>query len=144
MRSPNGASVRDVLDLLPGDVHAEVCKTLNHLPPAVLASRAEFSQEVLEVGVVHVDEVPQHVDLVVGHVGAQLDGGDDLDAVLDRGDLGLGDALGGVVVADGDDLEAVLGAQVDELRRSESSVGVGCVEMKVYFMHFGVLWVVEG
>ena len=112
--------------------------------PRSLASRTEFSQEVLEVGVVHVDEVPQHVDLVIRHVGAQLDGGDDLDAVLDRGDLGLGDALGGVVVANGDDLEAVLGAQVYELRGSESSVGVGSVEMKVYFMHFGVLSVASG
>ena len=84
------------------------------------------------------------MDLVVRHVGAQLDGGDDLDAVTDRGGLGLGDALGGVVVADSDDLQAVSGAEVDELRGAERAVGVGCVEMKVYLIHFGILGVVGG
>ena len=56
--------------------------------------------------------------------------------------LGLSNALGGVVVADGDDLQAVSGAQVDELGWAEHAVGVGCVEMEVYLMHFGVLAVV--
>ena len=141
MRSANGSPVGYALNLLPGDVHAEVHASRSTiLAAAVLASSAEFPQEVLKACVLHVDEVPKHVDLVVGDIGAQFDCGDDLDAVLDRGGLSLGDALGGVVVAYGDDPEAVTGTEVDELGRSEGAVGVGCVEMEVYFVHFVGPW----
>ena len=74
--------------------------------------------------------------LVAFDVGAQLDAGDEDEAgVLLGGPPRLGDALGGVVVGEGEDAHAVRGREVDELGRRQAAVGGGAVVVEVCVSH---------
>ena len=70
-----------------------------------------------------VDAQPQDVHGAAGKAGAHLHPGDDLDPVLLARGHGLGQAVDGVVVGQGEGLEAACFRQPHHLRRRKGAVG---------------------
>jgi hypothetical protein len=100
------------------DVQAARLERVRHLVRARRTVRAAGSQRLPQLGVRVVDEVPAQVQVTaVGVQHAQLDGGDDPDAVKRPGGQRLVDAVHRVMVGEREQLDARGGGRPDELPR---------------------------
>jgi hypothetical protein len=78
-----------------------------------------------------IDEVPEDVSLVRAYIRIDFDGGDDLQPRRPAGLQGLGDAVGGVVVREGQNADSPLPRRPDEAGRREDAVGRGAMGVKI-------------
>ncbi len=111
---------------------AELLQLRAHSLRAQLAVRARVAQPLCEHRVVMVDPVAEDVQVLVAaeHRG-DLGGGDDRHAVLGAGRDRLVDAVDGVVVREGEQLDAGSRCVRDDLRGRQGPVGVQRMGLKL-------------
>ena len=108
---------------VPRDIHSHVAQLHHHPPASIPAGAAEIRQGALEIRILIVQEIAQHVHLSAGYIRAHLNPGDQGEVgVLLRRQPCLGESLCGIVVGDGEDSQACLGRQIDKLRRRETAI----------------------
>ncbi len=138
------------------DVDAEGLEFGDDLGVAPASAGEDAGADLGEAGIVVADVEPEDVESApfaesaVGEggglgeaqrlgVGGDFDARNDVDAHRLACGEGFGDADGGVVVGDGDGLEADAGGLVDELGGGESAVRAGGVGVKVDERHGGMI-----
>ncbi len=140
VRPADGAVARQILHTLEGDGIAQGDQLADHGLGAADAALAQPAELGLKAALRVIRIVAQHVQLALGHVAAQLDGRNDLDAGDAAGCQRLVQPFGGVVVADGDGAQAQLGGHLHQIGGAVPAVRGGGVAMEVDGVHGGVDW----
>src|SRR2546428_1287298 len=104
------------------DWHPELSEPLGDAMHASDALGALLAKEVLKPGGLVIDEVPEHVDLGALDVAVDLEAGDDRHPVGRRQRHRVGEAVGGIVVGDGEHSHAVLRSRQHQLAGRERTV----------------------
>ena len=92
-------------------------------------------QTLAQMPVAVIDAQAQDVHGAAGEAGAHLHPGDDLHPVLRARGHGLGQAVDGVVIGEGEGLEAPFFRQPHHLRRRKGAVGGVGVGVQVNELH---------
>ena len=131
VRPPDRASRSKLVHATRIDLIAQGAKALDHAAASRLARLPESRETALDALIMRIEGVGEDVHVHTLVLARQLDAGDQSDAALVGVRLDLEIRRDVVVIADGDDVEAVLAREIDDLARRARSIRMVGVKMKV-------------
>src|SRR4029077_11593995 len=121
----------NLFDPLKANPHSELVEFLNYFSSSADPRPAQLSQHFLDYGFGWVDEITEHVHFALLDVGTQLDPGPHLESSTGRVNHRRDNAVGRVVIGDGQQSQPFFKREINQSGRGEPAIGGGGVRVEV-------------